>query len=139
MSTIAVKRPGSAAGRGHRGNRHVIFLERPGHGVVSARPCRAFRNATEGETMSKREARSTRSARLLAATLVLAGGTTAAAQLSTPTFVNNSNPDQLSAGSAAVPSFERETTVGLASSAGGGFVTRFTALVTADGDGGPGV
>jgi hypothetical protein len=89
--------------------------------------------------MSKRQARSTRSARLLAATLILGGAATAAAQLSTPTFVNNSNPNQLSAGSATVPSFERETDVGLQSSAGGGFVTRFTALVTADGDGGPGV
>jgi hypothetical protein len=58
--------------------------------------------------------------------------------LSTPTFTNSSNPNELSAGSASVPSFERETGVGIVSSAGGGFVTRFTALVTADGDGGPG-
>lgn len=74
-----------------------------------------------------------------AAVLVLGATATAWGQLSTPTFVNNSNPDQLFAGSATVPSFERETTVQVVSSAGGAFVTRFTALVTADGDGGPGV
>jgi hypothetical protein len=58
--------------------------------------------------------------------------------LSLPAFVNNSNPNELFLGSSSVPSFERETTAGLVSSAGGSFVTRFAALVTADGDGGPG-
>lgn len=63
----------------------------------------------------------------------------AGAQLSTPGFVNNSNPNELFLGSSSVPSFERETGASVVSSAGGAFVTRFTALVTADGDGGPGV
>ncbi len=59
--------------------------------------------------------------------------------LSTPTFLNQSNPNELSLGSASVPSFERETTPTILSSAAGAFTTHFTALVTADGDGGPGV
>ncbi len=58
--------------------------------------------------------------------------------LSTPMLTNNSNPNELFLGSSTVPSFERESTPGLLSSPAGSFVTRFTALVTADGDGGPG-
>jgi hypothetical protein len=61
-----------------------------------------------------------------------------AQSLSTPTFLNQSNPNELFTGSASVPSFERETGAGVVSSAGGAFMTRFVALVTADGDGGPG-
>ena len=74
-----------------------------------------------------------------AATVFLGAAAAAWGQsLSTPTFVNNSNPDELSLGTASVPSFERETAPGVVSSVAGSFVTRFTALVTADGDGGPG-
>ena len=69
--------------------------------------------------------------------VALASAAPAAAQLSTPTFANNSNPNELFLGSASVPSYERETSVGLVSmsSASGAFATRFAALVTADGDG----
>jgi hypothetical protein len=61
--------------------------------------------------------------------------TSAGAQLSLPTFVNNSNPDEVFGGSATNPSFERESATELVSSAGGGFVTRYSSLVTVDGDG----
>jgi hypothetical protein len=80
--------------------------------------------------------------RLVAAALgvVLLGGLSAGAQtLSTPTLTNNSDPNDLFLGTSSVPSRERETggTV-LSSSPAGSFLTRFTALVTSDGDGGPG-
>jgi hypothetical protein len=65
-------------------------------------------------------------------------GRASAQSLSTPTFLNQSNPNELFTGSASVPSFERETAPSILSSAAGAFVTRFVALVTADGDGGPG-
>lgn len=74
-----------------------------------------------------------------ATVLALVTASAVRAQLSTPTFADNSNPAELFLGSATVPSFERETSVGVVSSAGGAFVTRFTALVTADGDGAAGV
>lgn len=69
--------------------------------------------------------------------LVLVASATAGAQtLSTPTFVNGSNPNELFLGSSSVPSYERETSTSVvASSPGGAFTTRFAALVTADGDG----
>jgi hypothetical protein len=69
--------------------------------------------------------------------LVLIASATAGAQtLSTPTFVNGSNPNELFLGSSSVPSYERETSTSVvASSPGGAFTTRFAALVTADGDG----
>jgi hypothetical protein len=70
---------------------------------------------------------------VLAATGLLA--TSAGAQLSLPTFVNNSNPDELFSGSATNPSFERESATELVSSAGGAFITRYSSLVTVDGDG----
>ena len=75
----------------------------------------------------------------IAAMVVLAGATAAAAQtLSTPSLVNNSDPNELVLGSSSVPSRERETSLARVSAAAGSFVTRFAALVTADGDGGPG-
>ncbi len=77
-----------------------------------------------------------RSAVLLA--LALSAGSAAAQSLSTPAFLNQSNPNELFLGTASVPSFERETSANIVSSAAGAFVTRFVALVTADGDGGPG-
>src|SRR5262245_1552944 len=58
------------------------------------------------------------------------------AQLSHPTLVNNSNPNELFAGSATNPSFERESGTAIVSSAAGAFVTRYFSLVTTDGDGG---
>lgn len=81
--------------------------------------------------------------RLLAVpAIALAAIVTAAAgraqTLSDPVFVNGSDPDELFLGTATLPSYERETSVALVSSTSGAFVTRFAALVTADGDGGPG-
>lgn len=90
--------------------------------------------------MGMRGAYRSRVAALSVAAFVLATAAAVGAQsLSTPSFANNSNPNELFLGSATVPSFERETTPNLVSSPAGAFTTRFTALVTADGDGGPGV
>lgn len=58
------------------------------------------------------------------------------AQLSHPTLLNNSNPNELFAGSVSNPSFERESGTAIVSSAAGAFVTRYFSLVTTDGDGG---
>jgi len=76
---------------------------------------------------------------LLAAGLVagLLGSTPpASAQLSLPTFTNNSNPNETVAGTATTPSRERQSATSLASSSpGSAFVTRYTSLVTTDSDG----
>src|SRR5262249_43012119 len=57
-----------------------------------------------------------------------------AQSLSTPTFTNNSNPDELVAGTPTTPSRERET-AGTFDSPSGAFRSHSTALVTVDSDG----
>jgi hypothetical protein len=58
----------------------------------------------------------------------------AGAQLSLPTFTNSSSADEAVAGTATTPSHERETNVELLSSPAGAFTTRFSSLVSDDGD-----
>ena len=60
----------------------------------------------------------------------------AGAQLSLPSFVNSSSANEAVAGTPTTPSRERQTNVELLSSPMGAFTTRFTSLVTDDGDGG---
>ena len=70
------------------------------------------------------------------AALVLAAAAGVGAQsLSTPSFTNNSNPNELVPGTPTTPSRERETSVNLASSTSGAFTTHFTSLITVDSDG----
>src|SRR4030095_16353292 len=57
------------------------------------------------------------------------------AQLSLPTFTNSSSANEAVAGTPSIPSRERQTNVELVSSVLGAFTTRFTSLVTDDGDG----
>src|SRR5581483_6646372 len=58
------------------------------------------------------------------------------AQLSLPTFINSSSANEAVAGTPTTPSRERQTNVELLSSPMGAFTTRFSSLVTDDGDGG---
>jgi hypothetical protein len=86
--------------------------------------------------MTRRRTRGSQGIGLCAATLVLAAAATVWAQsLSTPTFTNSSNPDELVPGTSTTPSRERETAVNFVSSSSGAFTTHFTSLVTVDSDG----
>ncbi len=79
--------------------------------------------------------------RLVAVALgvVLANALPALAQtLSAPTLTNNSDANEISLGTSSLPSRERQTSGAVLSSASGSFLSRFAALTTADGDGGPG-
>src|SRR5262245_58315681 len=66
---------------------------------------------------------------------LLAAATLASAQLSAPTLTNSSNPDELVPGTPSAPSRERESVVDVVSTPDGAFTTRYTSLVTVDGDG----
>src|SRR5262249_43420960 len=106
-------------------------------GVFMASRARAP-GPTEGrvDAMSRRKTRRSQGVGLCAATLVLAAAAAVSAQsLSAPTFTNNSNPDEIVAGTATTPSRERETAVNFTSSSSGAFTTHFTSLVTTDSDG----
>src|SRR5262249_43072473 len=54
---------------------------------------------------------------------------------SLPTFITSSSANEAVAGTPTPPSHERETDVELVSSPAGAFTTRFSSLVTDDGDG----
>ena len=86
--------------------------------------------------MTRRGTRRSRGLGLLAGTVVLAAAAVVGAQsLSTPTFTNSSNPDELVPGTATTPSRERETSVSFVSSSSGAFTSHFISLVTVDSDG----
>jgi hypothetical protein len=67
--------------------------------------------------------------------LVLAGASTARAQLSFPALTNSSNPDEAIAGTASAASRERKSFLEVLSSPAGSFVTRYSSLISTDSDG----
>lgn len=67
--------------------------------------------------------------------VLLAGVQNARAQLSFPTLTNSSNPDETVAGTPTAPSRERKSFLEVLSSPAGSFVTRYSSLITTDGDG----
>jgi hypothetical protein len=73
--------------------------------------------------------------RVVTLVLLTAAAVASGQSLSTPTFVDNSNPPELFLGSAANASFERESTVQQVSSPMGAFTTRYFSLITTDADG----
>lgn len=86
--------------------------------------------------MTRRGTRRSRGLGLFAGTVVLAAAAVVGAQsLSTPTFTNSSNPDELVPGTATTPSRERETALSFDSSSSGAFTTHFISLVSVDSDG----
>ena len=71
----------------------------------------------------------------LAVGLVLAAGLPVRAQLSSPTLTNSSNPNELVPGTVSTPSRERQSFVEVLSTPSGAFTTRYTSLISVDGDG----